>query len=646
MCEGFWLTEVERRRRQSEDVRPLPYYGQPGIARMAHHAPWTSVPAVEVNWPGPMKCVVGSIRSVNDRTKQTSASARDSLDMVMRYHQETKHHFSRYARSPGYLDWANQPDPFRRYEGAALFALPRLKPEDAPASPVYEDLYRAGAIASAPLSVRSVSRLLEYALAISAWKQAGEVRWALRSNPSSGNLHPTEAYLLIPGVAGLAPGPGLYHYAVKEHALELRAQWPQKNVLQLLQGFPPEAFLIGFSSVNWRETWKYGERAFRYCQHDVGHAIGSVRIAAQTLGWRMLLLDGLADDAIASLLGIDREQDFEGAEPEHPDCIAVIWPADQAVSPATGTTLGVPLSLAEDAVCDGTGLIWHGRANRLSRDEPVQWEILDQVAAASWKSSTEHRFVKLQCERSCATPSPGGHLLHGHRPSAGQLIRQRRSALAFDGKSFISVGSFISMLTRVMPGAERDLSRRAMPWDVLPWEPAVHLALFVHRVDGFVPGLYLLARDPASVDRLKDATHPQFAWTSPASCPDELPLFLLQEGDARALAARLSCGQDIAGESAFSLGMIAEFEPTLRRHGPWFYRRLFWETGLIGQVLYLEAEAAGVRATGIGCFFDDPVHQVMGFRDASFQSLYHFTTGTPVEDPRLTTLPPYQGDVP
>ena len=72
-----------------------------------------------------------------------------------------------------------------------------------------------------------------------------------------------------------------------------------------------------------------------------------------------------------------------------------------------------------------------------------------------------------------------------------------------------------------------------------------------------------------------------------------------------------------------------------------FYRRLFWETGLIGQVLYLEAEVAGVRATGIGCFFDDPVHQVMGLSGAKFQSLYHFTTGGPVEDPRLTTLPAY-----
>ena len=92
------------------------------------------------------------VSSVNERTKQgpeRAARASDPLETVMRYHQETKHHFSRYARSLGYLDWANQPDPFRRYEGASLFALPRLKPEDAPASPLYEDLYRAGAIQSA-----------------------------------------------------------------------------------------------------------------------------------------------------------------------------------------------------------------------------------------------------------------------------------------------------------------------------------------------------------------------------------------------------------------------------------------------------------------------------------------------------------------
>ena len=91
----------------------------------------------------------------------------------------------------------------------------------------------------------------------------------------------------------------------------------------------------------------------------------------------------------------------------------------------------------------------------------------------------------------------------------------------------------------------------------------------------------------------------------------------------------------------FSFGMLAEFEGILRERGAWWYPRLFWESGLLGQVLYLEAEAAGVRATGIGCFFDEPVHEIVAVKGLSLQSLYHFTIGGPVEDRRLMTLPPY-----
>jgi hypothetical protein len=215
--------------------------------------------------------------------------------------------------------------------------------------------------------------------------------------------------------------------------------------------------------------------------------------------------------------------------------------------------------------------------------------------------------------------------------SAGQVIRQRRSLLACDGKTSISAERFYRMLSRTMP----------VPWDAIPWSPAIHFALFVHRVAGIDPGLYALARDPGKLEKLKASMHAHFAWEAPPGCPRELPLFLLERGDARGLATQVSCRQDIAGDGAFSLGMLAEYQAALVANGPSFYRRLFWEAGAIGQVLYLEAEAAGVRSTGIGCFFDDPVHQVFGFRSLEFQSLYHFTVGGYIDDPRLTTLPPY-----
>ena len=113
------------------------------------------------------------------------------------------------------------------------------------------------------------------------------------------------------------------------------------------------------------------------------------------------------------------------------------------------------------------------------------------------------------------------------------------------------------------------------------------------------------------------------------------------ESDCRNDARAVNCHQDIGADGFFSLGMIAEFADPIRQHGAWFYRNLFWEAGMIGQVLYLEAEAAGVRSTGIGCYFDDPVHEILGLADNQFQSLYHFTVGVPVEDHRLQTWPPY-----
>ena len=185
-----------------------------------------------------------------------------------------------------------------------------------------------------------------------------------------------------------------------------------------------------------------------------------------------------------------------------------------------------------------------------------------------------------------------------------------------------------------------------IPFDALPWKPHIHLAIFVHRVDDLPAGLYFLVRDPAQREALQGAITQADQWRRPVGCPEQLELFLLVEGDTRNAARQISCFQEIASDGCFSLGMIAEYEESLEQYGPWFYPRLFWEAGAIGQVLYLEAEAAGIRSTGIGCYFDDPMHELLGLKDRKYQDLYHFTIGGPVEDTRLTTLPSYPDEEP
>lgn len=572
----------------------------------------------------------------------TDPTASDSVEKVVSYHVRTKHHFNRYARSLGFLDWVNQPDPFRRFEGSPLISLPLLKPDDEPVSPLYEAIYQRDAMSSQPVTRRTLSRFFEFALALSAWKRAGESEWALRSNPSSGNLHPTEGYLVVPRLDGLELEPGVYHYAPKEHGLELRAKRSAEEVARLLAPFPDKSFLFGLTSIHWREAWKYGERAFRYCNHDVGHAIGTARIAAATLGWNMMVLDEADQNTVAMVLGTHRAEDFHDVEPEHPDCLCVIWQVGAVGgerSEASDLNREIPQFLGRKIAMEFSEGPWYGRANRLSREHGIHWDIIDEVAEATWKVHASTRTIPVPVRGlSPATRSSSGTT---NQATAGQIIRQRRSAVAFDAKTSIAAELFFRMLQRVMPQAEREQLRRPMPWDVWPYDPAVHLMLFVHRIDGLTPGLYFLVRDPASFSRIRAAMNPELTWTAVPGCPEDVPLYWLLEGDARRLAAQVSCHQEIAGDSAFSLGMIVEFEGLLRERGAWWYPRLFWETGLLGQVLYLEAEASGVRATGIGCFFDDPVHEIVAIKGLSFQSLYHFTIGGPVEDRRLMTLPPY-----
>jgi nitroreductase len=539
-------------------------------------------------------------RSVAGMNATAMRPKKDALDGVHAYHQRTKHAFGHYARGPGYLDWDTQPDPFRRFSGPPAVPL-ALSGGQQPTA--YADLFQPAQVSPRSLHRESLGVLLELAFGLSAWKQHGSDRWALRCNPSSGNLHPTEAYAIVSGVKDLDAG--VYHYVSHDHALEQRCR----------AELPFQGLLVALSSIHWREAWKYGERAFRYCQHDVGHALGALRYAAAVLGWRLRLLDDWSDEEIAGLLGLERRGDFIGAEEESPDLICLVEPA-LGMQPAA-------LDRLEDAAHGGE---WLGRANALSVRHQHCWPEIEEVARATRKPRTAPANWR---------PEPPVPLLRtGSELRAADIIKQRRSAQAFDGVTSIPSRVLLRMLDATLPRAN------VPPLDAWPWPPRVHLLLFVHRVEGLRPGLYLFCRRREALDELGRSFRRDFAWEAVTGCPEHFRFYRLVQANVREVAKMLSCHQDIAADGAFSLGMLAEFAQALEE-GPWVYRRLFWECGLIGQVLYLEAEAAGVRGTGIGCFFDDPVHDLLGISSTRFQSLYHFTVGGPIMDGRLQTLPAY-----
>ncbi|MDJ0764052.1 MAG: SagB/ThcOx family dehydrogenase [Myxococcota bacterium] len=529
------------------------------------------------------------------------------MKQVNDYHQTTKHQPRRYARSPGYMDWDNQPNPFRFWKGTPQVDLPfhGADPEG-----THSDLYRRGRRSSAEMSLTTISRFLELALGISAWKSFGDSTWALRMNPSSGNLHPTECHLLLPPVVdGRAR---VVHYNAYHHALSERATIGAELWQATRSHFSNAGFAVALTSIFWREAWKYGERALRYTQHDVGHALAALRIAANLFGWRVTYLCDMSDRDIGRLLGFDRVK-WHADEEEHADLM--VWVHD-------ATSHDIPRRFPDSLVQSYTDLMFVGQPERLS-PQTTRWDLIYDTARYLDRPSTQMKPVPMATTSFREEPSVA--------KSATSIIRERRSAQQFDRQGYIHRDVLLSILDKTLPRCD------AAPFDVALAPPRLDLVLFVHRVRELPPGLYYYSRVKAQLADVQSNMDTTFLWEPVGS---GVPLYLLKDGDFQEHAADISCFQDIAGDSAVSFGMVAQFKRTLEA-APWEYKSLFWESGMIGQVLYLEAEAHDVRGTGIGCYFDDPFHALLGLRGNAYQSLYHFTIGKPIDDPRLTTLPSY-----
>ena len=539
-----------------------------------------------------------------------TAQPLSALEVVKLYHARSKHRFEAYAQGPAMLDWDAQPAPFRHYEGAPARLLPLLAelPADTPLTKAAGALFASDGTACQPLDLASLGVLLNLALGITAWKTLGPDRWAVRANPSSGNLHPVEAWLITRGVAGLADG--VHHYRPDDHALELRA----KDNWQT--GPAPEPVLqIALSTAMWREAWKYGERGFRYCQLDVGHAASSLAHAAAVLGWTVCEIRADTLD-IARRLGLDRDSDFPSSR--HPaverEEAEILLSVDVGGDNAK-TEHRAPLLATDNPE-------WFGRASPLDPAPRYRWPLIDEVATATRRTTAPGR------DSVAARALPVWHPTTQGARRASDVLLGRRSAQRFDASHRMSRKDFNSLL--------RVLGDRLQQGRLGPTGAEILAVLFVHRVDTLTPGLYALAT--AGDTRWFEAGSTCIATLE---CHDGESAHLwrqreFEQVELHRLTRSLHCHQDIAANACLALGLIATFDKALSTD-PAAYRDLYRAAGQLGHALYLAAEALGLRGTGIGCFFDDPVHKVLGLSDTTYQSVYHFTIGLPIDDARIET---------
>jgi len=508
-----------------------------------------------------------------------------NLNTIYHYHEETKHTAMRHARSLGYLDWATQPNPYRSYEGAEKVGL-RLSTSNT--TPLYSDVFKE--VPKAPLCFEAISQLFQFSLGLAATKSHQGSSWSLRCNASSGNLHPTEAYIVLPPLKGVDEKHTVSHYNPQHHHLEKLASFESKVLAE-------DEFLLSLSSIYWREAWKYGERSFRYVNLDAGHALRSLEVSAKLLGWSFKRLD-ISVQEHNRLLGLNQEERFHKDEREEAD-ILLLFSKNDAID--------------IKALLEEVDFQFQSIANILSPSH-YPWEIINEVADA-----TQERLKSLPRVDSQELERQSLYV-------AKDVILKRRSAQMMNADNAeISKEQFYAMLDSVQH-------------DIMGHENFVSFAIFVHKVEGLDSGLYLFSRNSRHLNELKGLMKESFRFEK---MQENQELYLLQKGDFSVIAKNLSCNQDIAKDGAFSLAMLCEFSSVINSYGAYMYKELYYECGSIGQQLYLEATSVDLQATGIGCFLDDVMHSVLGLKGKEYQSLYHFTVGRAIVDTRLTTTDPY-----
>jgi SagB-type dehydrogenase family enzyme len=480
-----------------------------------------------------------------------------NLEAAWTYHNATKHSYTSIRTNPHFMDWSNQPLPFKIY--------PTLEPLRLPGEVRQTGVAALSAISAGLPAHTSASPNLE-AVAQLLFLSAGTTRKRsysggeiyFRAAACTGALYEVELYLVCGGLADLEAG--VYHFAPAEFGLRrLRAGDFRRVLLEATGGEPAVAhapLTIVCTCTYWRNAWKYQNRTYRHFGWDNGTLLANLLAVATALGLPARVVCGFVDANVNHLLGIDpqREVGFSLAALGYEDALPP--PSSAEISPLRLET--VPLSQREV-------------------DYPLMREMhaassLDSPAEAeAWRGKTPISEV----------PPPAGPIVQLAPLSDGEIPRDpieqvilRRGSTRKFTRSPITLAQLSTMLDRAARGVLADFLDP-------PGAQLNGLYLIVHAVEGVPPGAYVFHRTRGVLECLKQVNF-------------------------RADAGYLGLEQELPADAAVDIFFLADLRPILQRFGNRGYRAVQLEAGILGGKLYLAAYAQRLGASGL-TFFDDDV---------------------------------------
>ena len=474
----------------------------------------------------------------------------------MNYHESTKHSEISLRTSGHYLDWANKPSQFKIYEDLTSVSLPKnfRQPE---AEPLMAISGRTSKTEPLNLGLTELAELLYFSAGLTRKYRFGSELHYMRAASATGALYPIELYVVAGDVAGLEAG--VYHFDPLGFQLSRIRKGDYRTELAAAsnESITLAPATIAFTSMAWKNAWKYEARSYRHWFWDGGVIAANLISLSASMGSQTRIVQGFVDQTVNELLGLQDEE-------EATVCLSPVGPEGHPSTDRQPKRIDPiqpkvqPLSEEETKYAG----IWEAhRASFLHTKEEV-----DTWTKASIEISNSQRTtfpkIALSPPKIEATKSR----------SLGEVILQRGSTRRF-ARSPITLSQLSTILRN---------STGPIPRDYLPESGNLIATYFIaNAVEGLAPGSYFYAPEQESLEQLK-------------------------RGELRQMSAYLCLGQPLFGEASVVFFLMARLREVLGALGNRGYRTAQLEGGIVAGKIYLSAYALGLGASG-STFYDDAV---------------------------------------
>jgi SagB-type dehydrogenase family enzyme len=479
------------------------------------------------------------------------------------YHNGTKHSYESVRSSRHYLDWENQPMPFKVYTDLEKVPLPEHLSSSA--MPALRAIAAAGDLLEppGPVTLQTVAEILFLSAGITRRRSHFGSEMLFRAAACTGALYHIDLYLVCSDLEGLEAG--VYQFSPQDFSLRRLRAGDYRSVLIGASGGEPRMAnapcMIVSASTFWRNAWKYQTRAYRHCYWDNGTILANLLAVAAARKIPAKVVLGFVDTAVSGLLALDEQREaalsivaLGGGSSGAPSAPIVERLAPE-ILPLSKTEVDYPKIRA-----------MHKASSLESEEEVAMWRRGGEKAEGEMtrdQSNTGNRMFPLQSLSEDELP----------KDSIEDVIVRRGSTREF-AREPITFAQLSTMLDRATRGIDADCLNSS--------EPTLNdIYLIVHAVTGLAAGAYVFRSR-------------------------ERALQLLKEGDFRRDAGHLGLGQAIPADCSVNVYFLADLRDALARFGNRGYRAAQLEAAVMGGKLYLGAYAQRLGASGL-TFFDDDV---------------------------------------